>query len=65
MEVRPITSEDFAKNYKPVDRSGIPEKKVEILKNLPGVDIDLLVKEVPDVSYKPAVTPQYPIASHH
>lgn len=50
LDFRPITGDDFAKNYRPVDRSGIPEKKEEILKTLPDVDIDNLVKEVPDVS---------------
>lgn len=45
---RPVSPDDFAHNYQPVDRSGNPEKRAAIAAVLPGVDLDKLCKEVPD-----------------
>lgn len=46
---RQISEDDFARNYQYVDRSGVPEKQAEIEEVLPGVDMDKLCKEVPEV----------------
>jgi hypothetical protein len=45
---RPVTPEDFAQNYQPVDTSGNAEKRAAIAAVLPGVHLDKLCKEVPD-----------------
>jgi len=46
---RPLNSDDFAANHRFVDTSGNPEKKSVIAALLPGVKLDKLCKEVPDV----------------
>ncbi|GAB5032528.1 Hypothetical protein NocV09_00902190 [Nannochloropsis oceanica] len=46
---RTLTADDFAANHRVVDNSGNPEKRAEIAAALPGVNLDKLCKEVPDV----------------
>lgn len=46
---RTLTADDFAVNHRVVDTSGNPEKRAEIAAALPGVNLDKLCKEVPDV----------------
>ncbi len=46
---RTLSPEDFAANRHEVDKSKNPEKRAEIAAALPGVNLDKLCKEVPDV----------------
>ena len=46
---RTVSPDEFAANYQPEDRSGNAEKRAAIAAVLPGVDMNKLCKEVPDV----------------
>jgi hypothetical protein len=46
---RTLNADDFAANHRVVDISGNPQKRAELAAALPGVNLDKLCKEVPDV----------------